>query len=599
MKAGRNFILGLSWVVVMGWWVGVMAQPPDTLWTRAYGGTGDEWARDIIQTEDGGYVIAGFTSSFGSGGNDAQVLKIDSGGDLVWSTIIGGPAEDRVYVLDETNDGGYIAAGRTHSFGVGEADFYLVKLNSLGDTLWTSTYGGTGMERAYAVQQTTDGGYILAGYTASFGAGLEDFYLVKTDSNGDTLWTQTYGGVGTDWAYSACQTTDGGYILAGYTAPDEYSPTWVYLVKTDQDGDTLWTRAIRRNPTFYFDMAYYIQQTTDGGYIFAGQTPDAGTISTADILVGKTDAQGEVEWIRNFGGSEDEDMAFQIRQTPDNGYIFVGYTSCWGAGGMDTYLVKLDSAGTMMWSQTYGGFANEIGYAVCLTTDGGYVTAGYTYSFGAGNSDMWVIKTRSDAYPEIDVSTSVLDFEIVIIGEPRELPLVVRNVGNATLVIYGITTTNSIFTTNFNPADSLIEPGDSLEAMVTFAPQELSAYLDTLSIVNNDELVDVLLFGASTWGPGVERTGLDKIPEVYELSSPYPNPLNSASSIRYEVPTIGLVQVRVYNLLGQQVTMLVDNELVPGYYQVTWDARDLPSGIYFVRMEAVGFQKTQKVVLLK
>jgi hypothetical protein len=598
MKAGRIFILGLSWVMM--WGATGVAQPPDTMWTRTYGGTGDEWARDIIQTTDGGYVIAGFTNSLGSGGEDAYVLKIDSAGDVVWSTTIGGAAEDRVYALDETNDGGFIAAGRTHSFGLDSADFYLVKLNGIGDTLWTRTYGGTGMERAYAVQQTRDEGYIIAGYTTSFGAGLEDFYLVKTDSNGDTLWTRTYGGVGTDWAYSACQTDDGGYILAGYTTPSEYGDASVYLVKTDQAGDTLWTRAIRRNPTFYFDMAYYIQQTTDGGYIFAGQTPDGGTISTADILIGKTDSQGNVEWIRNFGGNDDEDQAFQIKQTPDGCYIFVGYTYCWGAGSMDVYLVKLDSSGTMLWSRTCGGISNDNGYAVRWTTDGGYVIAGYTYSFGAGNSDMWVIKTCPDAHPEIEVSTTLLNFEDVIIGEHRDLPLIIRNLGNATLDIYTIVTTDTVFTTNFDPVDSLIEAGDSLEVTVTFTPRDCFVwYIDTLRIFNNDELKEVILLGVGRTGPGVDPSLSKKFPKVFALSSFYPNPFNSETTISYDIPIQGRVSVNIYNILGQEVATVADGVVNPGTYSVVWDAKDLPSGIYFVQMEAGGFQKTQKVVLLK
>jgi len=160
----------------------------------------------------------------------------------IFQKTYGGGLNDLGWAVEQTNDGGYIVAGSAESFGAGAADFYLIKTDANGDTLWTRTYGGGGDDFGRAVEQTTDGGYIVAGYTTSFGAGVEDVYLIKTDTNGDTLWTKTYGGAGDDRGWAVEQTTDGGYIVAGGTLSFGAGGNDVYLIKTDANGDTLWTR---------------------------------------------------------------------------------------------------------------------------------------------------------------------------------------------------------------------------------------------------------------------------------------------------------------------------------------------------------------------
>jgi len=191
------------------------ADPGDTLWTRTYGGSSNDWGECLRQTSDGGYIIAGATRSFGAGSYDVYLLKTDSSGDTLWTHTYGGSSEDRGYSVQETSDGGFIVAGQTESFGAGESDLYLVKSNSSGDTLWTHAYGGSSSDYGYSVQETSDGGYIVVGVTGSFGAGGYDVYFLKTDSSGDTLWSRTYGGSGSDWGESVQHTSDGGYIVAG------------------------------------------------------------------------------------------------------------------------------------------------------------------------------------------------------------------------------------------------------------------------------------------------------------------------------------------------------------------------------------------------
>jgi len=231
-------------------------------------------------------------TSYGTGYSDVYLIKTDSFGDTRWTRTYGGPSWDGGYSVVLTSDGGYIIAGETWSFGAGVIDIYLIKTDSLGDTIWTKTYGGTGWDCGRSVTQTSDGGYIIAGYTESYGVG-GDFYLIKTDENGDTIWTRTYGGTGWDCGRSVAQTSDGGYIIAGYTRSYGAGADDVYLIKTDSLGDTLWTRTYGGTD---YEYGYLLAQTSDGGYIVVGNTYSYGAGMT-DVYLIKTDSLGNVAGI--------------------------------------------------------------------------------------------------------------------------------------------------------------------------------------------------------------------------------------------------------------------------------------------------------------
>jgi uncharacterized delta-60 repeat protein len=372
-----------------------LAQPnPDTLWTRTYGGSEDDYASSIQQTADGGYIVAGVTGSFGAGFYDFYLVKTNPLGDTLWTRTYGGSDDDVARSLQQTADGGYIMAGYTYSFGAGNGNFYLVKTNSEGDTLWTHKYGGSGGDRAYSVQQTSDGGYIVAGYTYSFGAGNGDYYLVKTNSQGDTLWTRTYGGIYYDYACSIQQTTDGGYIVVGGTISFGAGNWDSYVVKTNSEGDTVWTRTFGGDN---YDLPYSVQQTADGGYIVAGYTVSfgVGTPDYGNMYLVKTNGQGDTLWTRTYGGDYD-DAALSVQQTADGGYVVAGLTNSFGAGSYDFYLVKTNSQGDTVWTRTCGGSDYDYASSIQQTADGCYVMAGSTESFGAGGRDFYVVKTGPD-----------------------------------------------------------------------------------------------------------------------------------------------------------------------------------------------------------
>jgi len=351
-------------------------------WNKTYGGTDYDYARALVQTADGGYALAGYTGDF-------WLVKTNAAGNMMWNQTYGGTSGDYAWALVQTADGGYALAGGTDSFGAGGHDFWLVRTDADGTMMWNRTYGGTDVDGAYALLQTADGGYALAGRTNSFGAGNEDFWLVKTDAAGTMQWNQTYGGTDVDVAYALVQTADGGYALAGYTKSLGAGKGDFWLVKADAAGNMMWNQTYGGTDV---DGAYALVQTGDGGYALAGYTGSFGAGAWEDFWLVKTDSAGNMQWSKTYGGAL-TDIANALVQTADGGYALAGYTGFLEGFETDFWLVKTDAAGTMQWNQTYGGTDVDVAYALLQTADGGYALAGSTWSFGAGYFDFWLVKT--------------------------------------------------------------------------------------------------------------------------------------------------------------------------------------------------------------
>ncbi len=367
---------------------GLFSQDIQVEWDKTFGGKYLDWAYSLIQTSDGGYALAGSTKSKGAGGSDFWLVKTDGQGNKVWDKTFGGKYWDWAYSLIQTSDGGYALAGYTKSKGAGKSDFCLVKTDGQGNKVWDKTFGGKDWDWAYSLIQTSDGGYALAGYTESKGAGGIDFWLVKTDGQGNKVWDKTFGGKYLDRAYSLIQTSDGGYALAGYTYSKGAGKSDFCLVKTDGQGNKVWDKTFGGKDS---DWAYSLIQTSDGGYALAGYTYSKGA-GESDFWLVKTDGQGNKVWDKTFGG-KDWDWAHSLIQTSDGGYALAGYTESKGAGGYDFCLVKTDGQGNKVWDKTFGGKDNDRANSLIQTSDGGYALAGYTESKGAGNEDFWLVKT--------------------------------------------------------------------------------------------------------------------------------------------------------------------------------------------------------------
>jgi len=247
---------------------------PDSLWSRTFGGGGSDVCRSLVQTADGGYALAGYSFSFGDGSADFYLERTEENAHTLWSRAYGGGNWELCTSLIQTADNGFALAGQIYYLEVQDWDFYLVRTDENGDTLWSRTYSGQNEDDCWSLVQTADGGYALAGWTNSFGAGDQDFYLARTDENGDSLWSRTYGGQYTDWCSSLVQTADGGFALAGYTESFGAGEEDFWLVRTDENGDSLWSRAYGGEGD---DECHSLIQTANGGYALAGSTSSFGS----------------------------------------------------------------------------------------------------------------------------------------------------------------------------------------------------------------------------------------------------------------------------------------------------------------------------------
>jgi hypothetical protein len=304
--------------------------------SKTYGGVEDDYANSVLPLSDGSYIVSGRTRSFGSGESDFWLVKTDANGNQVWDQTYGGSDLDLPRSVEHTNDGGYIIAGYTRSYGAGENDIYLVKTDASGNQQWDKTYGGSGGELARKVIQTSDGGYIVVGYTSSFGSGEYDMWLIKTNANGEHEWDKLYGGLNYDGGNSVIQTNDKGYIIVGYTMSFGSGESDIWIVKTDSSGNQQWDQTFGG---MNYDASHSVELTDDGGYLIVGSTGSFG-VGERDLWLVKTDATGNQIWDQTYGGS-DFDGANAIQHTIDGGYIIAGYTRSFGSGGDDFLLIKI------------------------------------------------------------------------------------------------------------------------------------------------------------------------------------------------------------------------------------------------------------------
>ncbi|MDB0007091.1 hypothetical protein N9E30_03975 [Flavobacteriales bacterium] len=384
-------------------------------WEQTFGGEDEDYGNSVQQTTDGGYIITGYTYSFGNGDIDVYLIKTDENGNEIWNKTFGGEYNDIGYSVQQTTDGGYIITGYTQNDNMLEnANVYLIKTDENGNEQWSQTFDGIDGDCGYSVQQTTDGGYIIVGNTSiTYNLGYSYVYIIKTDENGNEQWSQTFGGEDCyNYGYSVQQTNDGGYIITGFTCSFGNGGYDIYLIKTDENGNEVWNKTFGGEGS---EFGYSVQQTTDGGYILVGNT-NSLTITLEEyevelVYLIKTDGNGNEQWAQTFAGGffSDYGNGYSVQQTNDGGYIITGQTTggTFGTSTYDVYLIKTDENGNELWSQTLGGEGvDDLGRSVQQTTDGGYIIVGNTNN--ANGDDVYLIKT--DGYGNI------LPYESIISG---------------------------------------------------------------------------------------------------------------------------------------------------------------------------------------
>jgi hypothetical protein len=468
-----------------------MAQAPDALWEKTIGGDQSEWGASLQQTFDRGFIITGGTESFDAEFVDILLMKTNSDGDTLWMKIFGGPGRDEGLSVQQTADSGYIVFANKPILGGVSWDVMLIRTDKDGDTLWTRTFGDSAFDIINDGIQTTDSGFVFTGYTETLDIGSIDVWCVKTDSNGDTLWTRTFGGTQAEQGKTVQQTSDGGYIIAGYTASYGSGSPDFWLVKTDGSGDTLWTKAYGGSD---WDICYAVQQTSDGGYIATGSTASFGE-GDHDVWIIKTDANGDTLWTNVIGGSE-EDQGRAVHQISDDGYIIAGFTESFGNGSRDGWLIRTDINGDTIWTRTFGDENWDQFRSIIVTPERNYIITGDFESVSnPGQTDLWLIKTASDV-------SAIKDYQH--------------------------------------------------------------------SGINN-----------------------------FQLKQNYPNPFNPVTTIKFQIPNSKFTTLKVYNILGEEVSTLVSKKMNPGNYTYTFYGNNLASGIYYYQLVAGEYREVKKMILLR
>ncbi|MFZ7138005.1 MAG: hypothetical protein ACOWW1_06265 [archaeon] len=369
-------------------------------WVQTYGGTDQEVANSLVETSDGGYALAGYTYSFGAGFSDCWLVKTDAKGNMQWNQTYGGVDYDVARSLVETSDGGYALAGYTYSFGAGFSDCWLVKTDAKGNMQWNQTYGTAGDDIAYSLIETSDKGYAMVGGNL----------LVKTDAYGNMEWNKTYSGLS---ASCLVGSSDGGFVIGGATnLKINYSEADFYLIKTDKHGNIEWNQTYSKE----VDYAYAVVETSKGGYALVGSS---GFWTIRACWLVKTDENGLMKLNKKYGElhANYDEFASSLIETIDGGFVLAGQTNSFGAGGYDCWLIKTDENGKMQWNQTYGGEGDDIAYSLIESSNGGYVIAGETNSFGARDSDFLLIKTNEQGIiPEFPLWSIILPFIVAVLG---------------------------------------------------------------------------------------------------------------------------------------------------------------------------------------
>ena len=454
---------------------GLAQTPPALTWQKALGGSSGDYAYAVTPAPDGGFVVAGYTSSYDKdvtgthGGYDAWVVKLDASGNKIWQKALGGSDDDQVYAVTAAPDGGYVVAGSTNSTdgdvsgNHGSYDFWVVKLDASGNKVWQKTLGGSRFDEAHAITTTPDGGFVVAGSTAStdgdvtgMHGGTADMWVVKLDALGNKVWQKALGGggVGSDQADGITRAPDGGFVVAGSTQSTNGDVTnnqggydfWV--VKLDALGNKVWQKTLGGSSD---EQAYAITTAPDGGFIAAGYTSSSdGDIlvnqGSSDYWVIKLDASGNKVWQKTLGGRSD-DRARGVTPAPDGGFVVAGFSLSGDGdvtnnlGEYDYWVVKLDASGNKVWQKNLGGRGRDQAYALTTAPTGGYVIAGITGSTSGdvsgqqGFYDYWVAKLGPEPPTLTELITSP---DPVCAGQPVQFTSRLGNVsGN-----YSYTLTN-------------------------------------------------------------------------------------------------------------------------------------------------------------
>ncbi len=360
----------------------------ETNWQKAYGGDGRDKAYDVISLKDGGAMIAGMSRSYGRGRSDMMIVRMDKKGKTLWRSSYGGKKRDDAYAITRSSDGNFFAVGSSESFSNdGDKDVYVVKFDKDGKRIWQKTYGGADSDVGKSVVAVNNGGILIAGFTNSYGKGRTDVYILYIDKDGKEIWSKAIGGEEEDEALDISLTADGGFVVVGSTASYGKGREDFYILKFDGNGKFLWDKVYGGVES---DILHALTPTRDGGFVVAGETKSFES-KHKDIDIIKYTKDGEQVWHKIFG-FDSKDWVNDIIKIPGGGYLLAGTTKSFGFGKFDFYILEIDSKGSSVWANVFGGATKDIAHALTRTKDGKIIVVGETDSFGSGGYDFMMLE---------------------------------------------------------------------------------------------------------------------------------------------------------------------------------------------------------------
>ena len=596
------------------------AQDP-LIWAQIYGGTGYDEGRAIALTDDGGFIITGETESFGAYREDIILVKTDANGDTIWVRTYGTEGDDCGQEVIQTNDGGFLIGGAVDITAYElEMDFLVMKVDENGDSLWSYTYDGGEIDCAYGLVELEDGSLIAAGVEdGSFTGGSGDVLMVKFDSQGNFIWQRTYDNHERDCAYDVALTEDGHLILGGSTVEDPYAPGGhIMLMKTDLEGNLIWLQ------DFGFGVSFTVEETNDGGYVVSGYTNNYGP-GSEDLFLLKTDLDGDLQWIKMWGSCY-ANIGRGALELVDGGFIIYG--SDFVPSPINAhygYLVRTDDSGNTIGTYTYENGSYNYFYDATRTDANNVVLTGMTSAPGGGYPDINLVEFADDFgsvvaninpyqyLMQIPASGGVIEYDIEVVNNsPETVSVNVEIVSQAINwgVVYELYARNNI---RLDPGQSESKTGlqQYVPARANWGPY---SYRAVLYNSHNNDLLYIGSFGfdklqsdgavssESDWiltGWDSEAHLQAQTPAGFYLYPAAPNPFNPSTEIRYQLNVEGWVKFSIYNCLGEEIAVLQNGWQNGGEYSSKFDAGSLPSGIYFAHLQSASASVTQKLLLLK
>jgi len=591
-----------------------------------YGGLNEEHGSVVELTSDGGYIVGGSTESFSGGSLDLFLIKLNTIGDIEWSKTYSTLGDERISNIKQASTGDYYIVAWLEG-GFGFLDILVMKVDQNGEQIWSRNFGGVEADEPRGLSITENGGILVSGYVASFGFGAKDLQFIKFNADGDIEWAKTLGTVFEDHNFRNIVTTDGNYLFSGatdFTGYLNWNPT---LIKTDTLGNIIWAK---RFPGSVVDWGRGLIEYSNGGYLMVGETETFG-IGQSDIYVIKTNSSGIVLWAKAFGGAGN-DVGYAITEAGDETLAITGYSNSFGFGGYDMFLLLLEPNGDFRRMNVYGNINDEQAFEIKLTDDNGFIMTGrrYTNSFGA--SDIYIVKTNSlgktdcsylsvePVVTDVPINSMDVNFgssSIISVATPvlatnnwepaslvfcRVIPVELGlfdyevNYDKVTLIWETVTETNN---QGFKVFKDDKEIGFIPGSGTTIEPHHYS-YIDE-NVENGTHFYSLIQIDYDGTGEkvGEIEVNVNNKPVDYSISQNYPNPFNPTTTIKYEIPELSFVAIKIYDVLGNEMATLVSEEKQAGEYKIEFFAENLPSGIYLYTVQAGKFTDSKKMILLK